>query len=292
MMNLQNRLEYILFIGLSYFTRLLGLRLSRGFAKGLAYVFYFIIPIRKDVTINNLKMAFPDYSEEKIKKIAIGTYKSFAITLIETLYIPHISKTEMINSLKCFNLDLLNKKIEEKKATVILSAHFGNWEYLSASLALQLNYPLNMLIKVQRNPYVTEFMDKARTKWSNVVIPLGTAVRQIFKALYENKIVIMAADQRGNVDGIRIEFLGISSAVYSGPAVFALKTNADIIIAISVRQPDYSYKVEIAELPLNDLPDNNDAKVEEICRRYLNFLEKLIRQYPEQWLWMHKRWKH
>jgi len=292
MMNLQNRLEYILFIGLSYFTRLLGLRLSRGFAKGLAYVFYFIIPIRKDVTINNLKMAFPDYSEEKIRKIAIGTYKSFAITLIETLYIPHISKTEMINSLKCFNLDLLNKKIEEKKATVILSAHFGNWEYLSASLALQLNYPLNMLIKVQRNPYVTEFMDKARTKWSNVVIPLGTAVRQIFKALYENKIVIMAADQRGNVDGIRIEFLGISSAVYSGPAVFALKTNADIIIAISVRQPDYSYKVEIAELPLNDLPDNNDAKVEEICRRYLNFLEKLIRQYPEQWLWMHKRWKH
>ncbi len=292
MMNLQNRLEYILFIGLSYFTKLLGLRLSRGFAKGLAYVFYFIIPIRKDVTINNLKMAFPDYSEEKIRKIAIGTYKSFAITLIETLYIPHISKTEMINSLKCFNLDLLNKKIEEKKATVILSAHFGNWEYLSASLALQLNYPLNMLIKVQRNPYVTEFMDKARTKWSNVVIPLGTAVRQIFKALYENKIVIMAADQRGNVDGIRIEFLGISSAVYSGPAVFALKTNADIIIAISVRQPDYSYKVEIAELPLNDLPDNNDAKVEEICRRYLNFLEKLIRQYPEQWLWMHKRWKH
>ena len=292
MMNLQNRLEYILFIGLSYFTKLLGLRLSRGFAKGLAYVFYFIIPIRKDVTIKNLKMAFPNYSEEKIKKIAIGTYKSFAITLIETLYIPHISKTEMINSLKCFNLDLLNKKIEEKKATVILSAHFGNWEYLSASLALQLNYPLNMLIKVQRNPYVTEFMDKARTKWSNVVIPLGTAVRQIFKALYENEIIIMAADQRGNVDGIRIEFLGISSAVYSGPAVFALKTNADIIIAISVRQPDYSYKVEIAELPLNDLPDNNDAKVEEICRRYLNFLEKLIRQYPEQWLWMHKRWKH
>ena len=292
MMNLQNRLEYILFIGLSYFTRLLGLRLSRTFAKGLAYFFYFIIPIRKDVTIKNLKMAFPDYSEEKIKKIAIGTYKSFAITLLETLYIPHISKTDMVNSLKCSNIDLINRKIKENKATVLLSAHFGNWEYLSASLALQLNYPLHMLIKVQRNPYVTEFMDKARTKWSNIVIPLGTAVRQIFKALYENKIVIMAADQRGNVDGIRIKFLGIMSAVYSGPAVFALKTGADIIIAISVRQPDYSYKVELTELSLSDLPDNNDAKVEEICRRYLNFLEELIRQYPEQWLWMHKRWKH
>ena len=292
MMNLQNRLEYILFIGLSYFTKLLGLKLSRIFAKGLAYVFYFIIPIRKDVTIKNLKMAFPDYSEKEIRKIAIGTYKSFSITLIETLYIPHISKTDMVNSLKCSNIDLIDRKIKEKKATLILSAHFGNWEYLSASLALQLNYPLHMLIKVQRNPYVTEFMDRARTKWSNIVVPLGTAVRQIFKALYENKIVIMGADQRGNVDGIRIKFLGIMSAVYTGPAVFALKTGADIIIAISVRQPDYSYKVEITELPLGDLPDDNDAKVEEICRRYLNFLEKLIRQNPEQWLWMHKRWKH
>ena len=292
MMNLQNRLEYILFIGLSYFTKLLGLKLSRIFAKGLAYVFYFIIPIRKDVTIKNLKMAFPDYSEKEIRKIAIGTYKSFSITLIETLYIPHISKTDMVNSLKCSNIDLIDRKIKEKKATLILSAHFGNWEYLSASLALQLNFPLHMLIKVQRNPYVTEFMDKARTKWSNIVIPLGTTVRQIFKALYENKIVIMAADQRGNVEGIRIKFMGIMSAVYTGPAVFALKTGADIIIAISVRQPDYSYKVEIAELPIDDLPDDNNEKVEEICRRYLNFLEKLIRQYPEQWLWMHKRWKY
>ena len=292
MINLQNRVEYILFIGLSYLTKLLGLRLSRVFAKGLAYFFYFLIPIRKTVAIKNLKMVFPDYSEEKIRKIAIDTYKSFSITLIETLFIPHISKAEMINSLKCFNIDLLEKRIKEKKAAIILSAHFGNWEYLSASLGLQLNYPLNMLIKVQRNPYVTDFMDRARTRWSNVSIPLGTSVRQIFKALYENKIVLMAADQRGNVEGIRIKFLGLMSAVYSGPAVFALKTGADIIIAISVRQPDYTYKVELAELSLENLPDNDDAKVEEICRRYLNLLEKLIRQYPEQWLWMHNRWKH
>ena len=292
MMNLQNRLEYILFLGLSYLTKLLGLNLSRRLAKGLAYVFYFIIPIRKKVAIKNLKMAFPDYSEKEIRNIAIETYKSFSITLIETLYIPHISKEEMINSLKCINLDLIDRKIKEKKGTIILSAHFGNWEYLASSLALQLNVPLNMLIKVQRNPYVTEFMNKVRTKWSNVVIPLGTAVRQIFKALNENQIVIMAADQRGNVEGIRVKFLGMMSAVYSGPAVFALKTGASVVIAISVRQPDYSYKVEFTELTVNDLPNGYDSKVEEICKRYLNSLEKLIRQYPEQWLWMHKRWKY
>ena len=291
-MNLQNKLEYILFIGLSYLTKILGLKFTRIFAKALGNFFYFFIPIRKKVTLQNLRMAFPDYTEKKIKLIARATYKSFSITLLETLYIPHIRKEEMINTLKCRNLDLINRKIKEKRGIIILTAHFGNWEYLAASIALQLNLKMYLLIKVQRNPYVTEFMDKARTKWLNVVIPLGTAVRQMFKVLNQNQMVVMAADQRGNVEGIRIKFLGLMSAVHTGPAVFALKTNANIVIAITVRQPDYSYKVELVELSTDNLPDNYDAKVEEICRRYLNSLEQLIRQYPEQWLWMHKRWKH
>ena len=82
------------------------------------------------------------------------------------------------------------------------------------------------------------------------------------------------------------------SSVYSGPAVFALKTGSDIVLAISVRQPDYSYKVELTELPSNNLPENYDEKIKEICRRYLNFLEGFIRQYPGQWLWLHNRWKY
>jgi Kdo2-lipid IVA lauroyltransferase/acyltransferase len=289
---MQNKLEYVLFIGFSYLTKFLGLNLSRKFASGLAYFFYFLIPIRKKVALENISKAFPDYSKKRVRQIALGTYKSFSITIMETLYIPHISKKEMTESVKFLNKEILLKETKGKKGTVILTAHFGNWEYLVASLSLQMGMPFSILIKVQRNPYVTDFMDKARTKWSNEVIPLGTAVRKVFKALNENRIVCMAADQRGNVEGIRIKFLGIMSAVYTGPAVFAVKTGADIVFAISVRQPDYSYKVELTELTLNDLPEAYDAKIEEICRRYLNFLEIFIRKYPEQWLWLHKRWKH
>ncbi len=225
---MQNRIEYILFIGFSYLTKLLGLKLSRKFAEAVAYVFYFLIPIRKEVAIQNIKLAFPAYSDKEVRRVALGAYKSFSITIIETLYIPHISKKQMIESVKCVNIDLLRRKVFGKKGVILLTAHFGNWEYLAASIALQLNYQMHLLVKVQRNPYVTEFMNNARTKWNSIVIPLGTAVRQIFKALKDNKVVLMAADQRGNADGLRIEFLGRMSAVYTGPASIALKTGADI----------------------------------------------------------------
>ena len=289
---MQNELEYILFISFSYLTKLLGLNLSRKLAIGLAYVFYYFIPIRKKMAIENISKAFPDYSKKKVRQTALDTYKSFSITIMETLYIPHISKSKMMGSVCFVNKEILVKKIKERKGVIVLSAHFGNWEYLAVSLALQLDLPLAILIKVQRNPYVTRFMDKARTKWSNEVIPVGTAVKKIFKALDNGRIVCMAADQRGNVDGIRIEFLGLMSSVYSGPAVVAIKTGSDIVLAISVRQPDYSYKVELTELSFDNLPENYDEKIKEICRRYLNSLEGFIRKYPQQWLWLHNRWKY
>ncbi len=289
---MKNKIEYIFFIGFSYLTKILGLKLSRKFAAVVASFFYFVIPIRKKVVFENLALAFPGYSTKEIKKIAFGSYKSLAITLMETLYIPYMKKEEMAGVLKCINLDLLTKKQNEKKGIILLSAHYGNWEFFVSSIALQINTAVYLLVKPQRNTYVTEFLNRARTRWKNKLIPLGTAVRQVFKVLKENKIVAIAGDQRGNPEGTRIEFFGRMSSVYSGPAVFALRSGAAIVYSICVRQPDYSYRVELTEMPVDDLPEDENKKVEEICRRYTKFLEQVIRKNPEQWLWMHKRWKY
>lgn len=255
-------------------------------------MFYYFIPIRKKVVIENLTSSFPEYSNKQIKKIAFGTYKSFAITLIETLYLPHISTEDMINAVKCNNLELLVKKREEHKAVILLSAHLGNWEYFAASLALQLNTPLFLITKPQRNPYVTEFMERNRTRWMNDIIPLGISIRQAFKALNNKQFIVMAADQRGHLEGLRLNFFNRPASVYTGPASLAIKTGADVVYAISCRQPDYSYIIDFVEMPLNDLPEDEEGKIREVCRKYINYLEDIIRKYPEQWLWMHKRWKY
>lgn len=289
---MQNKLEYILFIGFSYLTKMLGLQLSRRLATPMAALFYYLIPIRKKVVIDNLVHAFPGYPIERIKKITFGTYKSFAITLLEVLYIPHISKREMINEVKCNNLELLRQKMRDNVGILYLSAHFGNWEYFALSVGLQIDHPLHLIIKPQRNPYVTDFLNRARTKWTNEVIPMGVSVRQAYKILSEKKMLAMAADQRGHLEALRTEFFGRPAAMYPGSAVLALRTGASLVYAIIYRNKDYSYTVDFEEMTIDDIEGSEDEKVKEILRRYINKLEEYIRKYPEQWLWMHKRWKY
>jgi KDO2-lipid IV(A) lauroyltransferase len=128
--------------------------------------------------------------------------------------------------------------------------------------------------------------------WGNKAVPLGISIRQIYKELKEKNVIAMVSDQRGPSDGVRVKLMGRWASVYSGPAVLALKTKAPILYAISVRQPDYSYTCEFFEIKTVDLPDEEDDKITELNQRMTDFLESYIRKYPEQWLWMHKRWKY
>src|ERR1039457_2184902 len=112
---MQDRIEYILFISLSFFVRLLGLSISRRLSYMLAAFFYFIVPIRKKTVKENLQKAFPDYNKSKINKIAFGSYRSFCITLVEILYLPSLAKVELESSVINTGIALLKEKYIEGK---------------------------------------------------------------------------------------------------------------------------------------------------------------------------------
>ncbi len=287
-----DKLEYILFIGFSKLFKLFGLRLSRKFAFILAFVFYYIIPIRRETVLENLKIAFPEYSQKKIKEISFQCYLNFAISLVEILYAPYMSDSDIKSAVKCNNLDFILKKYEEDHGVILLSAHFGNWEYMALSMGYQLNKSLAVVIKSQRNKYVTNWLNKMRITWGNRIVPLGISIRQIYKELKDKNIVAMVADQRGPEDGIRVDFFNRKTAAYPGPAMLSLKTKAPILYGIAIRQPDYSYVTEFVEISQDNLPEADEEKVIELSRRHMAYLEKIVREYPEQWLWMHKRWKY
>ncbi|MGD8307383.1 MAG: lysophospholipid acyltransferase family protein [Ignavibacteria bacterium] len=289
---MKNKLEYILFLSFSILFKILGLRLSRKFSFVIAVIFYYLIPIRKSTVIENLTNAFPEYDRKRIREIAFKNYESFAITLTEILSIPWMSRDDIEKQVNCLNKNLIIEKYNENKGVILLSAHFGNWEYVATSVAAQLNIPFSVVVKPQRNPYVTNWMNRARTKWNNKIVPLGLSIRQTYQTLKEKQVVAMVADQRGPEESIRINFFGRNISVHTGPAVLALKTGAPILYGVCVRCGDFSYKTEIVEIKLDDVEGTTEEKVKEISQRHMTHLETFIRQFPEQWLWMHKRWKH
>ncbi|HEY6625473.1 MAG TPA: lysophospholipid acyltransferase family protein [Ignavibacteriaceae bacterium] len=289
---MKNRIEYILFILFSWCFRLLGLNLSRKFATVLAFVFFYLIPIRKKVVFNNLKIAFPENSSQTNKKLAFKIYLSFAITLVEILYLPYIKEEKLINEVMCSNPELIIEKFKEGKGLILLSSHFGNWEFGAISVAMQVHLPFSVIVKPLRNPLVYEWMNNFRTKFGNEVVPLGISIRKTYQTLKQKKVVAMVADQRGPREGVKVDFFGRKVSVYTGPAALALKTGAPLICGIAVRQKDYKYKMDLVEISQQNLPDGEEEKILEISQRYTSYLEKVIRENPEQWLWMHNRWKH
>ena len=289
---MKNRIEYFLFLLFSLSFRLLGLNTSRKLSGFLAFIFYYLIPIRKETVLENLTNAFPEFDEKKIRNIAYNAYKSFLTAFIEILYLPKISRQGLKAAVNCPNKELIETKFKEDKGVILLSAHFGNWEYVAASVALQLNIPFSVVVKPQRNPYVSDWMNNVRTRWNNDIVSLGLSIRKIYQTLKEKKIVAMVADQRGPQESIKVEFFGRKVSVLVGPVVLALKTGAPILYGIPVRQKDNSYKIVMHEISKDNLPEDNEEQIIELSQRHTAYLESFIREYPEQWLWMHKRWKH
>lgn len=291
-MFLKNVFEYIFFLGFSYFFRLIGINASRKFAGLLAGLFYYVIPIRKETVIANLKLAFPEYSEGRIKETAFGCYKSFAITLIEILCSVSFTKEDYLKSVEFKNDEMVLERYKRNKGIIIMTAHFGNWEMASVAFGIKHNITLYEIVKSQRNGYVSGWLNRCREKFGNKTINLGISIRQIYAALKEKHIVALVADQRASRESIRVDFFGQSTTVYEGPVVLSLKTGAPIIMGLVVRQKDYTYKVEWEEISQDNLPENQQEKIIELSQRHMRVLERYIRANPEQWLWMHKRWKY
>jgi KDO2-lipid IV(A) lauroyltransferase len=258
----------------------------------IAFIFYYFIPIRKKVVIKNLQIAFPNVNLSSIKQLSYKVYRSFAITLVEIMYLPYLTKKELMDKVECSNPDLIVDMYGEGKGVILLSSHFGNWEYIATSVALQIGIPFSVIVKPLRNPLVYEWMNKARTKLTNEIVPLGISIRKTYQTLKEKKIVAMVADQRGPREGVKVKFFNRDVSVYTGPAALALKTRAPIIYGIPVRQKDYKYKTELVEISIENLPENDEEKIVELSQRHTAYLEKVISEHPEQWLWMHDRWKY
>ncbi len=289
---MKNILEFILFLILAGVVRILGLPFSRRLSIVIAVIFFYVIPIRKQVTLKNLRIAFPEYSDSEIKKIAFGSYKSFSITLIEILFIPFMTKKQIENAVVCKNAELVKDYYNQKKGLIVLSGHFGNWEYIALSVSTKINIPFHVVVKSQRNPYVDAYLNRARTRWINKIVPLGVSIRKIYSELKEKNIIAMVADQRGPSDGLRVNFFGRQSSIYPGPAQLAIKTKVPILYGITVRQPDNTYVTQISEISLQNLPEGEEEQVREVSQRHMVVLEAAIRKNPEQWLWMHNFWKY
>jgi len=285
-------IEFTVFQCLGFMVRLLPLHLVHKTGFVAARLAYPVLKSRREVARRNLRNAFPEMDESQREHIAFESFQNISATFLELLWLKNLTKEGIQQRVAIDNIDLLEQLRGKQKGIVFLTAHFGSWELAIQAISVYTNAHVCTIAKAQSNIFVDRVINQWRMLFGLKIIPMGVSVREIIRTLQQGEIIALAADQTAPKESVSVEFFGRHVPTFQGPAVFSLKTGAPIILGCTVRQKDGNYKMHLVQVPGDDLVGFSDEHVLELTKRQVRLTEEIIRQYPEQWMWMHKRWKH
>lgn len=260
---------------------------------GAGTLLYWMLGSRKRVARDNLRAAFQStYTPQQYEQILLKMFQNFGRTFMEIGAIPRVDRAYMDHWVPVApgSRERLKLALSRGKGVIFLTGHFGNWELVSLSGALN-GFPSLVLAREQGLPRLNRLLTQYRESKGCKVITKGFAVRELIQGLKEQRTVGILADQDGGRKGIFADYLGRISSTASGPIALHFSTGAPILPVFMVRQGGPFHQM-IAEEPLI-IPDQGteQERLQAGIAAYLAVLEKYVRAYPEQWLWLHRRWK-
>ena len=287
-----SRIGFWLVYSFLWLLTLLPLRLLYFISDLLFLIIYYLIGYRKKVVFHNLQNAFPDLSEKEIAKIARKFYRHFCDQLLESAKIMHLSKENLDKRFEYENPEIFDDFYKNKKSIVLVSAHYGNWEWL-VNIQSKINHHFLAIYKPLADEHFDRLMRRLRTRFMNEdqVVPMNNIYRRLF---HDDKAGILnitwfLVDQSPPRDyPFWIDFMNVKTPFFQGPAKIAQRFKQPVVFMhiSKPRRGHYSAK-------FTTLVSNPDALTEEeITRKYIEAIESEIRQQPELWLWSHRRWKH
>ena len=288
-----NAVLYIIFVFLEKLVPLFPLKLVRWTAVFLGSVFYYFIPIRKKTAVKNLKIAFPEKSREEVNKIIKCAYKNIFIVIFEFFYMPNLDLNELREFVRIENPGFVKELLTSGNGVIIISAHFGNWELMAWGASRVFGVPFNVIVKEQANKLIDKRINRIRESKGNRMIDMNMGIRDTLWLLRNNNVIAMLADQSAPQNrSVKVDFFIKDVPVFEGVARFALKTGARVMFGIPTRNKDYSYTVNVKEIDTGKYKEYNEENVRKLTQEHVNLLVEYITNYPDHWLWFHRRFKH
>ena len=270
---------------------ILPLPVLYGFASFCAFLFYYIIPYRKKVIHTNLKNSFPKATDKELNKLLYRFYGYLTDQIVEFLKGATITKDEILDRYEIKNEEVVSHFIKKGIPVILVAGHQGNWEWAIHRLALSKNV-YDIIYQKLNNALFDEFTRHVRARFGNIyLIEKRESVLLTRERKEIPRAVCLAADQAPQKpeSAYWTTFLHQDTAFFTGMERFAREYNYPVIFAEAVRTKRGKYTLTyelIANVPFEDLAQG------EIIERFARRLEKSINDYPEQYLWSHKRWKH
>ena len=288
---LSHRLEYWATRAAVAGLRLLDWRTASAIGGRIARFVYKPLGIRAGVVERQIAAAFPERSREDVLALAAASYDSLGRTSIETGIMAGISRDDILARMERVDgWEHVDAAMALGKGLIAVTGHLGNWEYAGAYMAAR-GIPVDAVARGMANPIFEAYVTRTREAIGMSVIHDKDAVRKTPRALRDNHLVAFVSDHDAlGLASTFVPFFGRPAKTPRGPAVFALRCGAPVLMIVAVRQPNSLYRMYIEPVEITPTGDR-EQDVDAIVLRFTQMLEARIREYPAQYFWQHRRWR-
>lgn len=270
-------------ISLSVGSREWAERLARGYVRLLDLA----IPRLRRTAAINVKMALPHLPPAEQQRIIDGSFHAVARILVAMARFPSIGPQNISEWIRYDGYEHFEESLKAGRGVLFATAHLGNWELSAFAHAILCGRPMHVVVRALDNPRIDALVSRRRTLSGNHIIEKRDYVRGILRALSRNEAVGVLIDQNAGLrEGMFIDFFGTPACVATGFAKLAAHSGAAIIPGFALwSESERRYILKF----FPPIQATGDAGAD--TRRLHAHLESVIRAYPDQWLWMHRRWK-
>ena len=284
---------YLLYKGFKFVVLALPTKLIRYFLDIVVNIVYLVDIKHKKIAKANLDFVYENTIDEKRKyEIIKNSYKNLVYNLYEFIENPTLDLQKIEQKITVQNEDIILDAIKQDRKIILISSHYGNWEYITSFISLKYK-PTTMVGRKLENKYLNDEMEQNRIKHNSEMLPKKGSAKGLVKALKSGRIIGLAIDQHINSkNGVLGYFLKKQTYLIDSTARLAVQTNALIIPVAFIKDDFRRYTVKF-ENPIDpqDFTGSKDEKISQILQLQFDILTKQIFDKPDDWFWQHRRFK-
>lgn len=265
---------------------------AKAIAQMMGWWGYMLAARLRRVAYFNLQLALPDLSKSQRQKIVRGVFKNFARLLAEFSQFPKLTAQNVAGVVILDGFENYEEAKKRGKGVLLMTAHFGAWELASFAHSVY-GHPMKFLVRPLDNERVDALIMRYRQLTGNIGIDKRNSIREILRSLRNNEVIGILIDQNATrEEGVFVNFFGIPASTTAGLTTLAMRTGAAVVPAFIIWD-DRLMKHRLRFEPTVEMVDtgNFQADVVSNTTQFNQVLEEKIRSYPDQWLWVHRRWK-
>ncbi len=289
---MRHRLEYALVWPAVKILGLLPRPLARAMAILLGGAVYHLHRRLRWVGLRNLEMAYPQMSPRERRRILRGVFLSLARQLAEFCQFPHYRRENVSKVAIYEGFENFDSAQRRGKGVLFLTAHLGGWEVGSFVHSIH-GHKLNIVVRPLDNPYLDRLVERYRTLHGNSTFSKQDFARGLISAMRGGETVGLLMDQNMTPPaGVFVDFFGIKACTASGIARVALRTEASVVPAFTIWDATLrKYRIMFAPPLVLERTGDDERDTVSATQLFTSVIEEYVRKYPDQWLWVHRRWK-